>query len=80
MFCFLVQGPFGSMIPAMHQTISKDMRETQQFDKSHFVNERFWSIYEKSAYFCNKKAFGYYGINIFLYFWIDITSLLGVPF
>ena len=36
MFYFLVQGPFYSMIPAMNQTISKDMRETQQFDKSHF--------------------------------------------
>ena len=64
MFYFLVQGPFGSMIPAMNQ----------EYEKFVIV------LLKKSAYFCNKKAFGYYGINIFLYFWIDITSLLGVPF
>ena len=43
MFYFLVQGPFVSMIPAMNQTISKNMRETQQFEKSHFLNESLWS-------------------------------------
>ena len=60
---------FCSLIPAKNQTVSKYMGETQEFDESYFFNWKFVIVFfNNTAYFCNKKAFVHYEINIFLNF------------